>query len=438
MTRANANTRAQRRIEVYADWDGAAQAPTSIGTLTANAVRGKEAFAFEYQHQWLEKSQHLELDPHLGHYGGPQYAPHDRPNFGVFLDSSPDRWGRLIMDRRETQEARREERTPRKLLESDYLLGVHDAHRMGALRFKTDAQDPFLDNRAENAAPPIAALRELEAAAIGLDSDGAEKRLEFNRWLRLLIAPGGSLGGARPKASVMDKSGLPWIAKFPSTRDARDIGAWEMVVHTLAKTAGVTVAPARMQRFASRHHTFLTQRFDRALCDGGYTRIHFASAMTLLGRLDGDSGSVGASYAELAAVLITGGAQTKADLEQLWRRMVFYVCVSNTDDHLRNHGFLLRPGRGWKLAPAYDMNPEPNGDGLRLNIHGNDNALDLDLVREAAALFRVKLVTREAIVTEVKAAVKKWRLAARKYGIAKAEQDRMASAFRLAETQAHY
>ena len=418
----------QRRIEVYAHWAGL-PTPAFMGALSANTVRGKESFAFEYQHEWLEKSQQLELDPHLGHYGGSQYAPHDRPNFGIFLDSSPDRWGRLIMDRREAQEARQADRAPRKLLESDYLLGVHDAHRTGALRFKVNAAGAFLDDRSENAAPPMAALRELEAAAMGLDSDNAERKREFSRWLRLLIAPGGSLGGARPKASVLDEAGRHWIAKFPSTRDTRDIGAWEMVVHTLAKAAGVDVAPARARRFASRHHTFLTQRFDRAPRNA---RIHFASAMTLSGRLDGDNGSDGASYADLAAILITGGAQPNADLEQLWHRIVFNVCVSNIDDHMRNHGFLLQPGKGWRLAPAYDMNPEPDSDGLRLNIHGNDNALDLDLVREAAALYRVKPAVRDTIITQVQTTVKQWRQAARKYRIPKTELDRMASAFRLA------
>ena len=252
----------QRRIRVYANWHGL-DAPAPMGVLTASLTRGEEIFAFEYEHAWLEGAHRLTLDPHLSLFGGPQYAPGERGNFGLFLDSSPDRWGRLIMDRREARDARREARAPRKLLASDYLLGVHDAHRIGALRFKTTSDGPFLDNRTELAAPPLASLRELEAAAMGIDSDDAENNPAFDQWLRLLIAPGGSLGGARPKAGVIDKDGALWIAKFPSTRDTSDTGAWEMVVHELARAAGIDVADSRAQRFAAKHHTFITRRFDR-------------------------------------------------------------------------------------------------------------------------------------------------------------------------------
>ena len=266
----------QRRILVYADWHDLG-APAPMGLLTASLTRGEEIFAFEYEHAWLEGTHRLALDPHLSLFGGPQYALGERGNFGLFLDSSPDRWGRLIMDRREARDARHEARAPRKLLASDYLLGVHDAHRIGALRFKATSDGPFLDNRTELAAPPLASLRELEAAAMGIDSDDAENNPAFEQWVRLLIAPGGSLGGARPKAGVIDEDGALWIAKFPSTRDTRDTGAWETVVHDLARAAGIDVAESRAQRFAARHHTFITRRFDRTPT---HKRIHFASAMT--------------------------------------------------------------------------------------------------------------------------------------------------------------
>jgi serine/threonine-protein kinase HipA len=422
----------QRLIEVFADWtrlDG----PTRMGSLTATAVRGKEVFAFEYAKSWLASGAHLELDPSLALYRGPQYPAKSRQNFGVFLDSAPDRWGRVLMRRREAQLARAEGRAERRLLESDYLLGVHDGHRMGALRFRVG--DRFLDDNDELASPPWTSLRELEHASLQLEREGAEADPNYSRWLRMLIAPGGSLGGARPKASVRDQREHLWIAKFPSRNDDDDIGAWELVVHELARRAGVDVPEAQARQFGSAgrggtgHHTFLSRRFDRS--DGG-GRLHFASAMTLLDRVDGEGADDGASYLELAELLIRSGARPAADLEQLWRRIVFFVCVSNTDDHLRNHGFMLEP-QGWALAPAYDMNPDPHGAGLKLNISETDNAQDLDLARSVASVFRVASRRADEIIDEVCQAVRQWPTVARRQGLSSSAQERMRSAFRLVE-----
>lgn len=311
----------QQEIRVFADWHGLG-APVLMGTLSATAIRSKEVLAFEYERAWLESAHRMELDPNLGLYGGPQYARDAHESFGIFLDSSPDRWGRLLMDRREARDARLEQRAPRKLMPSDYLLGVHDLHRIGAVRFKLALEGPFLDDRADLAAPPMASLRELEAAAMALDADHDVPVAERDKWINMLIAPGGSLGGARPKASIHDRQGRLWIAKFPSTRDRRDMGAWEMVMHRLARSAGIEVAESRVQHFGSDHHTFITRRFDR-LQKGG--RIHFASAMTLLGHNDGDDVATGASYLEFVALLRQRGSRTAMDLAQLWRRIVFFV-----------------------------------------------------------------------------------------------------------------
>lgn len=419
---------AQREIKVYADWQGLGT-PMVMGSLSAMVARGKEVFAFEYERAWLETTHRLELDPHLGYYGGPQYARDGYESFGIFLDSTPDRWGRLLMDRREARDARLEQRAPRKLMRSDYLLGVHDLHRTGALRFKLTLDGHFLDDRADLTAPPMASLRELEAAAMALDAGSDDFGPEHDRWITTLIAPGGSLGGARPKAGVFDEHGVPWIAKFPSTRDRGDMGAWEMVLHCLARSAGIEVADSRVQRFGSDHHTFITRRFDR-VPDGG--RIHFASAMTLFGRNDGDDAAAGASYLEFVALLRRSGSRTREDLAQLWRRIVFFVCVSNTDDHLRNHGFLLEPGAGWRLAPAFDMNPVPEGGGLRLNIDEHDNAQDLDLVCSVSDVFGVGKGEREQVIAEVVAAVRGWREVASELGIPRQKQDQMTPAFRVA------
>ncbi len=413
----------QRVIDVVAHWVGL-QGPTLMGHLTATPARGKEVFAFEYTKEWLSTASRQQLDPSLALYGG------------VFLDSSPDRWGRVLMGRREAQLARAEGRAEHRLLESDYLLGVHDGHRMGALRFRMDGR--FLDDNDELASPPWTSLRELEHASLQLERQGVEDDPAYGSWLRMLIAPGGSLGGARPKAGVRDERDRLWIAKFPSRNDEDDIGAWERVVHDLAKRVGVDVPEAQLRRFGSRksgghgHHTFLSRRFDRT-DDGG--RIHFASAMTLLDRVDGQGADDGVSYVELADLLMRLGSNTSADLEQLWRRIVFSINVSNTDDHLRNHGFMLRP-TGWALAPAYDMNPDPHGAGLKLNISETDNAQDLDLALSVASVFRVKKKRAQEIVTEVTHTVNQWRSVATRHGISRMAQDRMQRAFRVAEAWA--
>lgn len=415
----------QRRvIEVFAHWKGIPE-PARMGRLFATPSRGAEIFSFEYDTAWLQRPESAQLDPTLGLYTGPQYPPRKKPNFGVFLDSCPDRWGRVLMRRREAQQARSQGRKERTLLESDYLLGVHDGHRPGALRFSLGAA--FLDDNQEMAAPPWTSLRELEHASLQLERTDADKRPDYGRWLRMLIAPGGSLGGARPKASVTDDHGHLWIAKFPSRKDDDDVGAWEYVVHCLAKRAGIDVPAARLERFGSAHNTFLSRRFDRT--DSG-ERLHFASAMTLLERSEGDDAQTGASYLEMVELLIRLGANTRHDLEQLWRRIVFFVCVSNVDDHLRNHGFILTQ-KGWSLSPAFDVNPNPDGDGLKLNISETDNAQDLDLALDVAEVFRVGPQRATQIVDEVAGAVRSWREIASGKGLAKRSQEKMARAFRI-------
>jgi len=245
----------------------------------------------------------------------------------------------------------------------------------------------------------------------------------------MLIAPGGSLGGARPKASVVDPQGHLWIAKFPSVRDGHDVGAWEMVVHTLARACGLSMPDALVRRFGSAHHTFLVKRFDRTAAQ---RRLHFASAMNLTGHQDGDDASTGASYLEIARVLMTDGAHTERDLRELWSRIVFNLLVSNTDDHLRNHGFLLEPGKGWALSPAFDMNPCADAHGLKLNISEVDNALDIDLARSVAPYFRVTAAAAEQIIERQRGVVRQWPKIAASLQISAREQQRMADAFRLA------
>ena len=418
-------------IAVYADWDGLDQ-PLRLGLLHARAGASREVFEFEFAAAALAHShiENIHLDPRLGIFEGRQHPPQGHEQFGVFADASPDRWGRLLM-RRRLERAQRAGQAPKtaRLYESDYLLGVHDTFRSGALRFRLNDGGDFLDNQHGAAAPPFVQLRELEAASLALERDEDNSTAAGDDWLRMLIAPGGSLGGARPKASVVDPDGRLWIAKFPSVRDDHDVGAWELVVHTLARGLGLGVPNGIANRFASSHHTFLVMRFDRTVTD---RRLHFASAMTLTGRKDGDDASTGASYLEVARVLIDHGTQTAADLRELWTRIVFNMLVSNTDDHLRNHGFILVPGKGWRLSGAYDMNPVPDAHGLKLNVSEADNAMELDLARSVAPYFRVGKKDADEIIANGQSVVKQWPAIAGKLRIPAREQERMASAFRLA------
>ncbi len=415
----------QKKIYVYADWK-ALNGIQLMGLLYASPSKGKEVFSFEYDPAWL-KSARNNLDPNLQFYSGPQYLPNEQANFGIFLDSSPDRWGRVLMRRREAQQARKEKRPAITLLESDYLLGVFDGPRMGGLRFKTELEGPFLDSNEEMASPPWTELRELEYASLQLEKDEAEKEKDYMKWLKLLVAPGGSLGGARPKASVVDKNGELWIAKFPSKNDDLNIGGWEITVHELAMMSKINTSPAQLKRFTGNYDTFLTKRFDR---ESGQ-RIHFASAMTLLNRKDGDGAEEGVSYIDLADFLIQHGSQVSTDLSELWRRIVFNIFVSNVDDHLRNHGFILDE-KGWKLSPAYDMNPSETGNGLKLNITKDDNSQSLDLALEAAKYFRLSDSEAKKILNEVHGAVRQWKDIANRHVAAK-EISRMEHAFRLIE-----
>lgn len=419
----------QRQIEVYAHWQGLPE-PSPMGVLYSTSTRGKEIFSFEYNEEWLNSKQAHTIDPALQLFPGQQYLPTGQENFGIFLDSSPDRWGRVLMQRREAQTARDESRHEQRLLESDYLLGVYDEHRIGALRFKTSTEGPFLDNNRNYASPPWTSLRELENASLNIEKNNAEENHEYKKWLNILIAPGGSLGGARPKASVLDEKNHPWIAKFPSRNDDTDIGAWEMVVYKLAARAHISIPQAKAEKFNSSYHTFLSKRFDRK---NRGQRLHFASALTLLQRTDGDDYSTGASYLELARFIMQYGATPQQDLEQLWRRIVFYICISNTDDHLRNHGFIFSPPNGWVLSPAYDINPDGYGDGLKLNISDTDNAQDLNLARDVSEFFRVKRDKAEQIIQEVICAVKNWREEAKQMGLSLSAQNQMAPAFRVVE-----
>ncbi len=408
-------------VYVFADWEEFNE-PTLVGTLRSSVIKNKEHFSFSYDNDWLQSPYAQKIDPDLSLYSGEQHGE-DSKNFRIFLDSCPDRWGRLLMKRREAIIARREERRPNVLYEIDYLLGVHDLYRLGALRFKREMKGEFLDNDEKLAAPPISSLRDLEYAAQQVEDNSNTDDPEYLKWLTMLMSPGSSLGGARPKASVVDENNQLWIAKFSSRHDDHDIAAWEFVVYKLAVSADIAMAECRIEKFNSHHHTFLTKRFDRT----PERRLHFTSAMTQLGYYDGD---YDASYLELAQFLTEHGANTKEDLAQLWRRIIFNIAVSNTDDHLRNHGFIYSNG-GWLLSPAYDINPVTPANGLHLNITDDDNSLNYELAMDVIEFFQLSTSQAQRIKEEVLISVARWESVASSANISRSEQQDMASAFNV-------
>ena len=407
-------------IYVYAHWIGM-QEPKIVGILSAQQAKGKKAFSFEYDKDWLKSGQQFLLDPDIQLYGGPQY-PNQKENFGIFLDSMPDTWGRTLMKRREAQLAREKNVKPKTLYDIDFLLGVFDESRMGALRFKIDLVGEFLDNDKVTSTPPWASIRELQNAAFIFENDINNE--DVNRYLSVLITPGSSLGGARPKANILDADKSLWIAKFPSKTDTIDKAAWEFLAYQLATKAGIEMAPCHMERILGKHHTFFTKRFDRKNGE----RIHFASAMTMTGNNEDTIRDNQASYLDIAEFISNHGANIEANLHQLWRRIIFNIAISNTDDHLRNHGFILTK-EGWILSPAYDLTPSIDKDGLALNIDTDNNELDFDLAKSVGEYFRLNNNQMEEIIQQVLGVTTKWKTMANEIGISRSEQEVMEKAF---------
>ena len=410
----------EKTIFVYDDFS--MQNPTLMGILYVNSLKSGESYSFEYDREWLKKtSLKITLDPELMPYSGRQY-PFGKAIFGLFSDSSPDRWGRVLMNKRERILAGKEGRKPAKLYDSDYLLGVYDETRLGGIRFKTEPNGAFLSDDKETAAPPWASLRTLEEASRNFEN---EDTALSEKWLNQLIRPGSSLGGARPKATVIDPKEQLWIAKFPSKNDENDSGAWEMVTHDLAEICGLHVPEAKLEKFSNLGSTYLVKRFDRIL----NKRVHFASAMTLLGKTDGTSAADGTSYLDIAAFIKSYGAQPKRDLIELWKRIVFNMAVSNTDDHLRNHAFIFTEN-GWELSPLYDVNPVPYGDELSLNVDEEDNSINIDLAIQTAVRFGISETDATTYAKDILTIVKEnWEKRATALGLSRRLIEEMRPAF---------
>ncbi|MBE9462050.1 type II toxin-antitoxin system HipA family toxin [Dyadobacter subterraneus] len=409
-------------IWVYADWVGIS-GPKCIGILAAQRAKGRKSFSFTYDPDWIKSTEQLLLDPDIAWFGGAQY-PNQKENFGVFLDSMPDTWGRTLMKRRASIQAKEKGNPSKTLYDIDFLLGVHDESRMGALRFKLDPQGSFLDNDPVSPTPPWTTIRELQHGASLIESN--EDTAEVRKWLAMLMAPGSSLGGARPKANIVDELGQPWIAKFPSKNDSTDKAAWEYLAYQLAVHAGIEMAESKLEHVAGKYHTFFTKRFDR----DRQARVHFASAMTMTGKNEELIRDDAPSYLDMVEFIQFSGSSVDEDLSQLWRRMVFNITISNTDDHLRNHGFILT-SKGWRLSPAFDINPFIDKDGLAINIDMEDNQLDIEIAKQVGVYFRLGEKQMDQIIDQVKSSVSQWQKLAGEIGISRAEQTMMAPAFRL-------
>jgi serine/threonine-protein kinase HipA len=399
-------------ILVYADWFEISE-PKLIGTLAAHQGKGRKTFSFSYDEKWLETEKPLLFDPDITWNKGQQF-PIGKSNFGIFNDAMPDTWGRTLMKRREAQIAKEEKRVVKNLHDMDFLLGVNDESRMGALRFKLQEKEPFLNNDQARPTPPWSSVRELQHGISLIESDKDNK--EVRKWLSILLAPGSSLGGARPKANIIDEKGNLWIAKFPSKEDTIDKAAWEFLAYKLATKAGIEMAECKIEKISGKYFTFFTKRFDRLK----HKRVHFASAMTMTGNNEDTIKDNHPSYLDIAEFIQFNESNNTKELHQLWRRMVFNIAISNTDDHLRNHGFILTKN-GWQLSPAYDINPSIDKDGLSLNIDSDNNALDFNLAKSVGEYFQLKEKQMDDILKEIKGVVKNWKTEATKIGISKAE-----------------
>ena len=405
----------EKETFVYVDLAGDAR---QVGRLWTRVRQGRESATFEYDDAWLDNPGRFALEPALSLGPGAYHTPAGKALFGALGDSAPDRWGRTLMARAERRSALAEERPPRTLTELDYLLNVSDLSRQGALRFSAEPGGPFLTHSDADPVPPLIELPRLLAASDRIEDEDGNDEL-----LALLLAPGSSLGGARPKASVVDIDGTLAIAKFPKRDEEIDIVRWEAVALSLAAHAGIMVPEWRLERLENRH-ALIIRRFDR---DGEH-RIPFLSAMSMLGAEDRDV----RSYLEIADALRRHGAESRADREELWKRIVFFILISNTDDHWRNHGFLYEGTAGWRLSPAYDLNPVPvdlKPRFLTTAVDLEDREASVELALTVAPYFDLNENAARAIARDIALSVAEWRTIASKLGLPRHAIERMASAF---------
>ena len=414
-----------KTLLVYADFEWL-EKPTLVGELGYESLRGSDSYSFKFDDDWLRRHSNIFLSADLNNYPGLQYTQPDKDIFGCFGDALPDRWGRLLLNRREQVLASEEKRPIRRLSSFDYLMGIDDFSRMGGFRFKESKDGAFINCDETLRVPPLTDIKALATATMEIEKSEELNHLPEKKWLLQLVRPGSSLGGARPKAGVIDDSGNLCVAKFPSRNDDYDVALWEHHSHLLAKTAGVVAAETSVIETGGKHHALLSKRFDRT---ANGRRKHFASAMTLLGLTDGCDAKTGHGYLDIVDFILQNCCDVESNLRQLYRRVAFNIAIGNSDDHFRNHGFLLT-SRGWTLSPAYDMNPTLN-DHLSLLINSYTNRSDLDVLLASSEEFMINKDEARQIIEEVKISVSRWNTLAKRLGIAKREMDTFGQVYEL-------
>ena len=390
------------RLLVYADFNWLNK-PELVGELCYEKLRGSDSYAFKFDENWLSIHAGIKLSEDINNYPGMQYTQPGNDIFGCFSDALPDRWGRTLLKRREQIQASEEKRAIRSLSSFDYLMGIDDFSRMGGFRFKRELEDDYINVSPSLKIPPLTEIRELIHASQEVEKSEDNDVLPEKKWITQLIQPGTSVGGARPKAGVLDEMGNLCIAKFPSKKDDYDTGIWEHFSHLLAQKAGIQVAQTRVLDGLGKYHTLLSRRFDRI---DEAKRIHFASSMSLLGLKDGDNAQSGFGYLDIVDFIIQGCCDVEKNLHELYRRVAFNICIGNSDDHFRNHGFLLTP-KGWTLSPAYDMNPTLN-EHQSLLINESSNKADIRVLLDSCESYMINKEEAEIIIHDVQAAVSKW------------------------------
>lgn len=404
-------------LYVYADFDWLKEVEL-IGELGYESLRGTDSYSFTFNNEWLKKHGELFLSDDLNNYPGQQYSLPEKDIFGCFSDALPDRWGHTLLLRREQIVAAEEKRPVRRLSSFDFLTGIDDFSRMGGFRFKEIPDGEFINVSESLKIPSLTDIRGLIAASAEIEKSEEKNILPDRKWIAQLVHPGTSLGGARPKANVIDTDKTLYVAKFPSRKDDYDVEIWEHFSHQLAIKSGISAAKTGVMANGGEYHTLLSQRFDRTQ-EG--RRIHFASAMILLGLSDGDNASSGHGYLDIVDFIIQNCTDVEKNLQELYRRVAFNICIGNSDDHFRNHGFLLT-AKGWILSPAYDMNPTLN-EYQSLLISSTSNKADLSILLDACEEYMLNRNTAEKIVSEVVEAVKGWRELAVRSGLSKREMD---------------
>ena len=404
-----------QKLLVYADFDWLDKV-TPLGSLSYERLRGNDSYAFEYHNEWLRNHGSIQISADINNYPGPQYSRPGKDIFVCFSDALPDRWGRTLLNKREQLLALDEKRPLRMLTSYDYLAGIDDFSRMGGFRFKENETEDYINRAPLLQFPPLTELRELLHVSQKIEKSDIENQLPDKSWIMQLVRPGSSLGGARPKASVVDENGRLCIAKFPSVKDTYDVGLWEQLCNILAKKSGIRTTDSKAVRVGEKYHTYVALRFDRAEAQ---KRIHFASAMTLLGFEDGDNATTGKGYLDIVDFIVQGCTAVRSNLEELYRRVAFNICVGNSDDHFRNHGFLLTP-KGWTLSPAYDMNPTLN-EYQSLMVTSVTNQANQNLLLDACEEYMLERKSAEGILDEVGFALSDWEKTARKLNIPEQE-----------------